>query len=151
MRHVGAATHGREASGAAPGRNRTGRGVQPPQADGRAEDDATVRVGTVAYRALTGEEPGRAARTWSGSAVHYAFAASVGACYALASERLPVSRTAHGAAYGTAVWLVADELVMPLLGLSRGPRQLSAGVLAYGLVGHWVYGLTLESSMRTWS
>jgi hypothetical protein len=147
-RAVSSAGNGREASGAAPGNDRAGRGVQPPQADGPASDDATVRVGTVGYRAVTGRTPDRETRPWLGTAVHYAFSGTIGACYAIAAERLPVIRTALGTAYGTAVWIVADEMIMPLLGLSRGPRQLPAGVHAFALAGHWVYGLTLESAVR---
>src|SRR4051794_1142697 len=48
------AARGREADGAAPGADRHGRGVQPPQAEGAAEDDAAVRAGATAYRAVTG-------------------------------------------------------------------------------------------------
>lgn len=144
-RAVTAAANGREATGAAPGHDRLGRGVQPPQADGPAEDDATVRVGTAAYGALTGGTPIRTTRSWLGTAVHYAFSGTVGSCYAAMAERLPLIRAGHGTAYGTAVWIVADELFMPLLGLSRGPRHLSLGVHAYAVAGHCVYGLTLNS------
>jgi hypothetical protein len=150
-RAVSSAGNGREAIGAAPGHDREGRGVQPPQADAAAEDDAAVRVGTVAYRALTGRAPSRVTRPWLGTAVHYAFSGTVGACYAVLAERLPIIRAAHGTVYGTAVWIVADETVMPLLGLSRSPRQLPAGVHAYALAGHWVYGLALESVVRSGS
>ena len=148
-RAVSAASDGHEATGAAPGTDRTRRGVQPAQAEGVAEDDATVRVGTLAYRALTGSEPPLAMRSWLGTAAHYAFSGTVGACYAAMAERAPIIRAGHGAAYGTAVWIVADEMMMPVLGLSRGPRQLSAGVHAYALAGHWVWGLTLESAVRS--
>ena len=147
-RAVSSAGGGREATGAAPGDDRDGRGVQPPQAEDVAEDDATVRVGTVAYRALTGRAPTRETRSWLGTAVHYAFSGTLGACYVIMAERLPGIRAAHGIAYGTAVWIVADEMIMPLLGLSRGPRQLPLGVHAYALAGHWMYGLTLESAVR---
>jgi uncharacterized membrane protein YagU involved in acid resistance len=147
-RAVSSAGSGREANGAAAGNDRLGRGVQPPQADGPARDDATVRVGIAAYRAATGITPESPTRSWLGTAVHYAFAGTVGACYAVAAGHLPIMRAAYGTAYGTAVWIVADEMIMPLLGLSRGPRQLPAGVHAYALAGHWVYGLTLESALR---
>jgi Protein of unknown function (DUF1440) len=148
-RAVTFAGNGREADGAAPGDDRVGRGVQPPQADGRAGDDATVRVGTEAYRALTGSMPRRATRSWLGTAAHYAFSGTLGACYAVMAERLPVIRAAHGTAYGAGVWVVADELILPLLRLSRGPRQLPVALHAYALAGHWVYGLTLESAVRS--
>jgi hypothetical protein len=139
-----------EGTGAAPGRNRVGRGVQPPQADGGADDDAAVRVATIASRALTGRAPSRQTRLQLGSAVHYAFGGTLGACYALLAQRAPAVRAGYGSLYGAAVWVVADEIIMPALRLSRGPRQLSAGVHAYALTGHWVYGLTLESVTRYW-
>ena len=120
-RAVTAARDGREAPGAAPGEDRAGRGVQPAQAEHVAEDDATIRVGTVAYRAVTGQEPSGASRPWLGTAAHLAFGGTVGACYAVLAQRMPMIRAGRGTAYGTAVWMVADEMVMPLL-RQRGSR-----------------------------
>ncbi len=140
--------NGREADGAAPGGDRAGRGAQPPQAEGHAGDDAAVRVGTAAYRAVTGDEPAREARPWLGSAAHYGFGAGAGMCYALFAGRAPVIRAGFGTLYGTLVWAFADEGVVPALGLSRGPRQLPAGVHLYSLCGHWVYGATLHAVVR---
>jgi hypothetical protein len=124
-----------------------GHGAQPPQAD-RPGDDATVRVGTAMYRAATAAEPSPRMRARLGTAVHYAFGGSVGAGYALLAGIAPRVRAAHGSLYGTAIWLLFDEMVLPALGLSLGGRQLPARVHAYALAGHWVYGLTLESVMR---
>ncbi len=144
-RAVSAATGGREADSAAPGTDRVGRGVQPPQAEGRSDDDAAVRMGARAYRAATGREPHPRDRPLLGSLAHFGFGASAGACYAVLAERLPFIRLGHGTLYGTAVWAIADELVTPALGLSRGPRELGPGVHAYALAGHWVYGAALET------
>jgi hypothetical protein len=147
-RAVRATKHGVEADGAAPGGDRDGRGAQPPQAEGRADEDAAVRVGTLAYQAATGEEPGRATRLWLGSAAHYGFGATGGACYALFAPRVPAVRTGFGTLYGTAVWALADEGVVPALGLSRSPRELPPGVHLYALCSHWIYGATLEAVTR---
>jgi hypothetical protein len=38
--------------------------------------------------------------------------------------------------------------MMPALGLSRSPREQSAGMHAYSLAGHWIYGATLEAVRR---
>ncbi len=150
-RAMSAATNGYEATDAAPGRDRVGRGVQPPQADGPARDDAAVRVGAAMYRVLLDREPNRATRSLLGTAVHYAFSGALGACYTLIAERMPGIRRGHGTVYGTLVWIVADETIMPALRLSKGPRELSAGIHAYALAGHLVYGVTLESIMRYWT
>src|SRR3954471_22932544 len=79
-RAVAAANGGCEAPGAAPGPRR-GHGMQPAQAGGHADRDATVKVGAIAYRAVTGHEPSRALEPRLGTAVHYAFSAGAGACY----------------------------------------------------------------------
>jgi uncharacterized membrane protein YagU involved in acid resistance len=146
---------GREAEGAAPGINRDGRGAQPPQAIARADDDAAVRVGRTAYRTVTGVEPSLAIKPWLGSAAHYAFGGSLGIYYVLAADRAPLLRAGYGTLFGSLVWAIADEGVMPALGLSRGPRQLSSAVHAYAVAAHWVYGATLEAirqcALRTFS
>jgi hypothetical protein len=147
-RAVAAAREGHEGEGAAPGGDRTGRGVQPPQARGTADQDATVRASSILYRAVTGEDPSHRGQRWLGSAAHYTFGGGAGVAYALASAQTPGLRTCHGMFYGALVWAIADEGIMPALGLSRGPGQLGLGVLAFGLAGHLVYGGALESTLR---
>lgn len=146
-RAVTAAGWGPEAPARSPQPDREGHGAQTLQADRRG-DDATVRVGTAAYRAVTGSVPSRAGRSWLGTAAHYAFGGAAGACYGVMAGRLPIVRAGRGVAYGTAVWIVADETVTPLLDLSRGPSELPAGVHAYALAAHWVFGLTLDAVVR---
>jgi hypothetical protein len=144
VRLVNGMTYGHETRDAASGPHRVGRGMQPAQAEGRAEDDATVRLGSSAYEAVTGHEPERRRRLGLGSLVHYAFSTSAGVCYVMFAERMPVLRRGFGSLYGSLVWATADEGLVPALGLSRGPTQLTPSMHAYSLVGHWVYGATLE-------
>jgi uncharacterized protein DUF1440 len=147
-RGVVALGQGREAPGAAPGPDREGRGVQPPQSATTADQDATVLAGTAAFRAITGEEPDPRAQQRLGSAAHYAFAAGAGLTYALLALAWPAITSARGAAYGTLVWAAADEGIVPALGLSRGPQEIDAGVHAYALLGHFVFGATLDAVLR---
>lgn len=138
-------TGGREGDGAAPGHDRTGRGAQPPQAEGNADQDAAVRVGSATFEAVTGHRPSRAQQPRLGTAAHYGFSASLGAAYALMHQRRPMIGAGRGALYGAAVWAVADEAAIPALGLSRGPNRLGRGVLLYSLAAHLVYGLALDA------
>jgi hypothetical protein len=147
-RAMAAATNGHEAKGAAPGGDRTGRGAQPAQAKGRADEDAAIRIGAIAYHALVHRKPTDRARPWLGSAAHYGFSASAGVCYALVAARAPGIRACFGTLYGTLVWALADEGVVPALGLSRRPTELPLGVHLYALCGHWIYGGTLEALTR---
>jgi uncharacterized membrane protein YagU involved in acid resistance len=139
---------GREAPGAAPGGDRFGRGAQPAQALRTADCDATILVGSAVYRTVARAEPAPAAHPWIGSATHYAFSAAVGAAYAVALRRAPILRRGRGLLYGALVWSVADETVMPALGVSRGPRSIDPRVHVYALLAHLVYGATLDAVVR---
>jgi putative membrane protein len=136
---------GREADNATIGAPRTGRGPQPAQAIGNASDDATARVASTALSALGRELADPRAKQMAGEFVHLAFGAINGALYGLAAELDPRVTAAAGVPFGSTVWVVADEGVVPALGLSRGPREASAGLLAYGFLSHCVYGITTEA------
>jgi len=150
-RVVSAVTGGREAKGVAPGGDRVGRGMQPPQARDRADDDAAVRAATAIYHAATGRSLDRRSRLRLGALAHYGFSAGLGVAYVLLAERFPAIRRGIGTLYGGFVWAIADEGLMPALNLSRSPRQLSAGMHAYSLLGHAVYGSALECARMTLS
>jgi putative membrane protein len=136
---------GREADDATIGLPRTGRGPQPAQALGNASDDATARVANAALSVVGYELSDPRAKQMAGEFVHLAFGALNGAAYGLAAELDSRVTAAAGVPFGAAVWAVADEGIVPALGLSRGPREASAGLLAYGLLSHFVYGLTTEA------
>ncbi|HXW03770.1 MAG TPA: hypothetical protein VD833_00945 [Vicinamibacterales bacterium] len=60
-----------------------------------------------------------------GLLAHDAFAAGAGITYALFVSRIPAIGRGAGCLYGSLVWGAADELAVPALGLSRGPRELA--------------------------
>jgi hypothetical protein len=142
---------GREARGAAAGPDRDGRGPQPAQAKQRAEDDAAARVGAVAYEMLTGRHPAGRQKRRLGTAAHYGFGAACGLVYAALVNRLPRVAAGGGLLYGAIVWAVADEGVVPALGLSRGPRELPRPLLAYGFASHVIFGATLNGIVETFA
>src|SRR5687768_10797663 len=124
--------------------DRRAHGVQPPQAD-PLEDDAPEQVGAAAFEIVSGSEPDEELEQPLGTAAHYAFGAAMGVAYALLSPRLPLLRRGYGTLYGTLVWLLADEGLMPALGLSRGPAQLPPRTHAYAFAGHVVYGAAMAA------
>ena len=144
------AGEGREADDATVGLPRTGRGPQPAQAIGNASEDATARVANVALSTVGYELTDPRAKQMAGEFVHLAFGALNGALYGLAAELDPRVTAAAGVPFGASVWAVADEGVVPALGLSRGPREASTGLLAYGFLSHCVFGITTELVRRTW-
>ena len=143
------AGHGREADDATIGLPRTGRGPQPAQAIGNASDDATARVANAALSMVGYELTDPRAKRRAGEFVHLAFGAINGALYGLAAELDPRVTAAAGVPFGASVWAIADEGAVPALGLSRGPREASAGLLAYGFLSHCVFGVTTELVRRS--
>lgn len=140
---------GREADDATVGLPRTGRGPQPAQAIGNASEDATARVAIVALSTVGYELTEPRAKQMAGEFVHLAFGALNGALYGLAAELEPRVTAAAGLPFGASVWAVADEGVVPALGLSRGPREASPGLLTYGFLSHCVFGITTELVRRS--
>lgn len=106
--------------------------------------DAAERVAAGAAEALAGRELTRAEQDAGGTLVHYLYGTATGAAYGLAAELAPVATTGFGLPFGAAVWLGADELVVPALGLSKPAEDYPLSVHAHAFVSHLVYGLTTE-------
>ncbi|HYB95614.1 MAG TPA: DUF1440 domain-containing protein [Vicinamibacterales bacterium] len=135
---------GREADDATIGLPRTGRGPQPAKAIGNASDDATARVANAALSTVGYQLTDPRSKQVAGEFVHLAFGALNGALYGAAVELDSRARTAAGIPFGLAVWALADEGMVPALGLSRSPKESSAGLQAYSALSHVVYGATTE-------
>ena len=82
----------------------------------------------------------------AGQAVHYTFGTLMGLVYSATAEWLPEITTGGGAAFGTLLFLGADEVAVPAFQLSGSPVDMPmAGHLQYW-AAHVVYGATLELS-----
>jgi len=92
-------------------------------------------------RSLTREELPVAA-----ALVHYGFGAAVGAVYGAYAERR--QSQGSGAGLGITLWLVADEIAMPLLGLSHPTTRRPLEMHLQSLMAHLVYGPTTEMGRR---
>jgi hypothetical protein len=77
---------------------------------------------------------------------HYLFGAAMGAVYGAYADRRPEARS--GAGFGATVWVAADEVAMPLLGLSRSTVHRPLEMHLQSLVAHLVYGTVTEMTRR---
>ena len=136
---------GREAPDATLGIPRTGRGPQPAQAIGNASDDATTRVANAVAASVGKPLSDPRAKAMAGEVVHLVFGALNGALYGAIIEMNPRLRAGAGVPFGLAVWALADEALVPALGLSRSPRDTSIGLHAYSAASHAVFGATTEA------
>jgi hypothetical protein len=80
--------------------------------------------------------------------VHYAFGSGMGALYGAVSEVAPSTRALAGTAYGTSVWIGADEIAVPLMGLSKRNGELPAEAHVQAFASHLVFGFATEVVRR---
>ncbi len=110
-------------------------------------EDATVKTAE-AIAGTWGHRLSKDKKELAGPAVHYAFGATMGGVYGALAELSPAVATAAGVPFGAAVWLAADEVAVPALGLSKSPGEFPPSVHAYAFASHAVYGLTTDLVRR---
>jgi putative membrane protein len=125
-------------------------GQHPKQEAGEPED-TTVKAASKISENIFGHELSAREKEVAGPVMHYAVSVLSGALYGAAAAVEPRVRTGFGTGFGTAVWLLADEIAVPASGLSRKPQDYPLSTHAYALVSHWVYGATTEAVYRTFS
>lgn len=79
--------------------------------------------------------------------VHYLFGATVAAAYAAYVDRRPAARSAT--ALGAAVWLAADEIALPVAGLSESTTRRPVEIHLQSLAAHLVFGVVVETVRRS--
>lgn len=123
-------------------------GSQGQGDDAKEQDDATVKVAKVISERVLGHELQESEKKPAGAAVHYAFGTVTGGLYGALAEVTPQVTSAAGIPFGAAFWLLADEISVPALGLSKGPAEYPVSTHVYALASHLVYGATAELSRR---
>ncbi|HEX8522746.1 MAG TPA: DUF1440 domain-containing protein [Tepidisphaeraceae bacterium] len=93
-------------------------------------------------------------RALIGSGMHYAFGAGAGTAYTLGQKQLPqkyasLLTAGRGSLYGALVWVIADELMMPMVTRwSPPPQKTPLRLHLYSLACHLAYGMTLDGVTR---
>ncbi len=111
-------------------------------------DDAAERLANTISTGIFEHELTEREKDTAGTALHYAYGISMGGLYGAAAELAPVITVGAGALYGASIWVVADEGVVPALGLSKSSAEYPLSIHAYALASHLVYGLTVEVVRR---
>jgi hypothetical protein len=112
----------------------------------RKDEPATEAVARLAVEAVTDGEPTDRTRARLGQVVHWGYGAAVGGLYGLLRCDHEDLDLPAGAGYGAALWLIGDELMVPLLGLAKGPTANGVGSHAQALGAHLVYGLATSGA-----
>jgi putative membrane protein len=115
----------------------------------REANDATIRTAVVVSERLLGLELAeREKKEMAGAVVHYAFGVATGGLYGAIAELKPATTAGAGLPFGAAVWLIADEIIVPTLGLSKPLTEYPPSTHAYSIASHLIYGLTTEIVRR---
>ncbi|MDQ6911959.1 MAG: DUF1440 domain-containing protein [Verrucomicrobiota bacterium] len=109
---------------------------------------ATVKAADAISRQVVGHKVREQQQKLAGEAVHYAMGGASGAIYGALAEFIDVASAGQGLAFGASVWLLADEVSVPALGLSKPPTKIPVATHLYALASHFVYGAVTEAVRR---
>ncbi len=140
-------SHGAQSLQQGAPRDGVGRELEEEGAE-QEEDDATERLAQAVAVKVFDRELTESEKEAAGTAFHYAMGATSGALYGAIAEALPEATAGLGLPFGAAVWVIADEGIIPATGLSKSPTEYPLSVHAYALASHLVYGLTTELVRR---
>ncbi len=115
------------------------------------EDDepATAKAATAISEGVFDHKLTEGEKKIADPAVHYAMGAASGMMYGVAAEIEPRATVGSGLPFGAAVWLIADDVVVPALGLSKPVTEFPLTTHLFGLSSHLVYGLTTDLVRRS--
>ncbi len=117
------------------------------EAHQRAGEPATVKVAGAAAGRL-GIDLTEPQKLKAGTIAHYMYGAAWGAILGIAERKLRIPLLLAGAAFGAALWLVSDEILIPMFGLSLKPTSYPPSVHAKSLAAHVVYGAATDGGYR---
>ncbi len=116
-----------------------------PRSEG---EDATQKAAAALAAPLIARPLTRDEKRVGGPLVHYSFGSAMGGVYGALTEVRPEISAGRGTLFGAAVWLGADEIGVPLAGLSSSPAGTPASTHASALAAHLVYGATADLVRR---
>jgi uncharacterized membrane protein YagU involved in acid resistance len=118
------------------------------QSSQSSEEPANVKAAEEISQAVFDHSLTKREKEPAGEAVHYAMGGTSGLIYGAAAELAPVTTIGAGLPFGTAVWVLADEVMVPALKLSKPPTAYPLSTHVYALSSHLVYGLATDLTRR---
>ncbi len=95
-----------------------------------------------------GFNPERKDNNAAGQAVHYSIGIVPGALYGALRRTVPGLAAGRGSLFGLGLFIVQDEGMNAVAGLSAKPSAYPWQAHARGFAAHLVYGLVLDSALR---
>jgi uncharacterized membrane protein YagU involved in acid resistance len=117
---------------------------QVQQEQQAAQQEGSTEIVARKIAEATGKTLEKEKKKKAGQAVHYTFGTLMGIVYGVSTELIPEATTGAGTAFGTLLFLGADELAVPALQLSPTPADTPATDHLQHWAAHVVYGGSLE-------
>jgi uncharacterized membrane protein YagU involved in acid resistance len=92
---------------------------------------------------IAGVELNKEQKQKYGNIVHWGYGIMWGGIYGGLNGRVPLVDVANGLGFGTGMWLIGDEMMTPLMGLSPSSTEFPWQNHARAFVNHLAYGATL--------
>ncbi|NVB82123.1 MAG: DUF1440 domain-containing protein [Kofleriaceae bacterium] len=112
------------------------------------DEGATEALGRIVYERVVGREPSPRTKTVLSWTAHLAVGFATAALYAVIRGGKNKHVLLEGALFGTGLWIVMDELTVPLLGLSDKPTAYPASQHAQALAQHLGFGIATVATTR---
>ena len=112
------------------------------------EEGSTAAVGRLLHETVTGEEPSDEKKSTLSEGVHWSYGVAVSSLYGAIRRRRSMPDAAGGAVFGTALWALGDELMVPLLGLSKGPTAYPIEQHVHRWGAHIFYGIVAAATTQ---
>lgn len=121
--------------------------IGPHHRDDESPSDAVGRIG---YEKLLHREPSDKAKQALSWSVHLGYGLAMAGLFGAlrANRRRPRRLLRDGAIFGALLWLVVDELAVPLLGLADKPTQYHPTQHLQSLTAHLGYGVATAAAAR---
>jgi uncharacterized membrane protein YagU involved in acid resistance len=111
-------------------------------------EDSTQKVADAVTWLVTGQHLSKEGKQKGGPIVHYAFGTLMGALYGGLAELSDTARAGAGTAFGTGLFIAADEIMVPALITGQFPTKEPASSQLTHYAAHLVYGTTTELLRR---
>lgn len=121
---------------------------QGSQGDSGEAEDATMKAADKIVSLPTGHHLSHEQKKIAGPIVHYVFGAVMGAAYGAATEPLLHVSPSAGLIFGSALFVGADEIAVPLARLSGPPTASPISAHLEALAAHLVYGVSADLVRR---
>lgn len=114
----------------------------------RPDESSTAALGRMMYSAVEHHDPDKATKSELSNLVHWSYGVLQGGVYGVMQPVLGDNVLVSGALFGTGLWLLGDELAVPLLGLQDGPSAAPPSTHVNRLALHLAYGITTAATTQ---